>query len=87
MEGWVTVDSESDCVDVYVFMFLRVQGVVVVVIRELNPCLPGSQKIVPEIERSRNRNRKVFAFGEKEIEVGSERLKFLMTSVRKYLIL
>ena len=46
----------------------------------------GSQKIVPEIERSRNRNRKMFASGEKEIEVGSERLKFLMTSVQKYLI-
>lgn len=57
----MTVDSESDCVDVYVFMFLGA-GVVVVVIRELNPCLPGSQKIVPEIERSKSRNRKVFAF-------------------------
>lgn len=63
----------------------------------------GSQKIVPEIERSRNRNvcylmtgkkipeesakRFESASGEKEMEVGSERLKFLMTSVQKYLIL
>ena len=29
--------------DVYVFMFLGEQGVVVVVVRELNPCLHGGK--------------------------------------------